>query len=69
MTEPTEFIDLPAKDFPFTIEFLDPVSERVLWEQRVEGPGCLEIPSARSLGVERVSVRTTYPGNLVVRSK
>lgn len=59
MSLPFTTTDLPAKDFPFTIEFVNAAGETV-WKQRVEGPGVLEIPGQGTLH-EKVNVRITWP--------
>lgn len=40
---PTAFRDLPADNYPFTVEAFD-LEGRVVWTERVEGPGSLYIP-------------------------
>ena len=37
------FHDLPARDFPLVIEAFD-LTDQVVWQQRVVGPGSLYIP-------------------------
>lgn len=50
---PTVFHDLPAEDFPFTVEFLRVDTEEVVHRIRVTGPGAVEIPPlAKIHGVE-----------------
>lgn len=62
MSIPAEFVDLPESDFPFSIEFLDSESGRVVWGKRVEGPGALLVPGRRETNEGRpVRVRVTYP--------
>lgn len=45
MTDPAAFHDLPASSFPFTAQLLDAATREVCWEQVIEGPGALRIPS------------------------
>lgn len=54
------FHDLPAEDFPFTIEFMRADTNEVVHTIRVEGPGVVSVPAlAKRLGVE-IKVRTVH---------
>jgi len=66
--KPTQAVDLPLRCFPFTIEYLDGVGGAVLHKETIQGPGVMQVPSARSLGVQRVETRVTYGDGVVINS-
>lgn len=43
--QPAAFRDLPVTSFPFTVQLLDAGTREVCWEQVIEGPGAVRIPS------------------------
>ena len=58
--ENVAFVDLPQSYFPFTIEYLDPDTDEVKYTATVDGPGAMDVPSSKSLGLREVKVRVTY---------
>ena len=62
------FRDLPAGCFPFTVEYYETGTDRLLHTTEVTGPGSMRVPGKKELGVDDVHVVCTWPDGLVTTS-
>lgn len=68
MSENTAFHDLPAKAFPFTMRAYLVSSDALVWEERMEGPGVLQIPALAKIHGGPVYIEVEYPDGRIERS-
>lgn len=54
-----EFVDLPNRIFPFTIKIYSEQTDELLFEQKIDGPGVLDIPGFAPQG-HTCRVEVTY---------